>query len=132
MGCCVGANKNININKEVSIIPEKAEKNVEYEDNKNQITDSKKLSISDKNLDQKSNNINKCSNNNKNDKTEVKKDKHTEHNISPKTNIEIDENKSKVNKNKVVKKGSQRVHNAMKKLKLLSMKEVDNNKNFFT
>ena len=132
MGCCVGANKNININKEVSIIPEKAEKNVEYEDNKNQITDSKKLSISDENLDQKSNNINKCSNNNKNDKTEVKKDKHTEHNISPKTNIEIDENKSKVNKNKVVKKGSQRVHNAMKKLKLLSMKEVDNNKNFFT
>lgn len=132
MGCCVGANKNININKEVSIVPEKAEKNVEYEDNKNQITDSKKLSISDKNLDQKSNNINKCSNNNKNDKTEVKKDKHTEHNISPKTNIEIDENKSKVNKNKVVKKGSQRVHNAMKKLKLLSMKEVDNNKNFFT
>ena len=132
MGCCVGANKNINITKEVSIVPEKGEKNVEYEDNKNQITDSKKLSISDKNLDQKSNNINKCSNNNKNDKTEVKKDKHTEHNISPKTNIEIDENKSKVNKNKVVKKGSQRVHNAMKKLKLLSMKEVDNNKNFFT
>ena len=41
------------------------------------------------------------------------------------------ENNLKVNKNKIIKKGSQRVQHAMNELKLLSLKEIDNDKKKF-
>jgi hypothetical protein len=67
------------------------------------------------------------SKNQKNDKAENKKDINVDQNISP----EHKESKTKVNKTKVVKKGSQRVQNAMRELKLLSMQELGNNTKYF-
>ena len=131
MGCCTGIYRAMNVNKEVSIIPEKVEKSESYNNSRNPILDSHHLIKSDKEIVKKES-INENLKKHKTDKTENKKDKHNDQNISPKTNIENEENKSKVNKNKVIKKGSQRVQRAMKELKLLSMKEFDNNKKYFT
>ena len=131
MGCCTGLYRAININKEVSINPEKVEKSESYNNSRNPILDSQNLLKSDKEIVKKES-TNENLKKHKIDKTENKKDKYNEQNISPKTNIENEENKSKVNKNKVIKKGSQRVQRAMKELKLLSMKELDNNKKYFT
>ena len=131
MGCCSGMNKVINLNKDVSILPGKVGINLDYENNKNPISDFQIISKSDEEILKKEKSSNKCTKNNKNYIVEKKKDKNTEQNISPNTNIENEDNKSKVNKNKVIKKGSQRVQRAMKELKMLSMKDIDNNKNFF-
>ena len=131
MGCCSGMNKVINLNKDVSILPGKVGINLDYENNKNPISDFQIISKSDEEIVKKEKSSNKCTKNNKNYIVEKKKDKNTEQNISPNTNIENEDNKSKVNKNKVIKKGSQRVQRAMKELKMLSMKDIDNNKNFF-
>ena len=131
MGCCTGLYRAININKEVSINPEKVEKSESYNNSRNPILDSQNLLKSDKEIVKKES-TNENLKKHKIDKTENKKDKYNEQNISPKTNIENEEKKSKVNKNKVIKKGSQRVQRAMKELKLLSMKELDNNKKYFT
>ena len=132
MGCCSGIYKTININKEISIYPEKFAKNELYDNIRNPITDSSNIIKIDKEIIKREKLTNKCTNNNKSNKIENKKDKHLEQNISPKTNIENEENKPKVNKKKLVKKSSQRVQRAMKELKLLSLKELYNNKKYFT
>ena len=61
------------------------------------------------------------------DKNEIIKDK----DITPKTEMESGEKKLKIKK-KIIKKGSQRVQQALLELKLLSMKELDNNKKYFS
>ena len=131
MGCCTGIYRTININKEISINPENFEKSESYNNSKNPILDSQNHIKSDKEIVKKES-TNENLKKHKINKIENKKDKHNERNISPKTNIENEENKPKVNKNKVIKKGSQRVQRAMKELKILSMKELDNNKKYFT
>ena len=99
MGCCTGIYRAMNVNKEVSIIPEKVEKSESYNNSRNPILDSHHLIKSDKEIVKKES-INENLKKHKTDKTENKKDKHNDQNISPKTNIENEENKSKVNKNK--------------------------------
>ena len=56
--------------------------------------------------------------------------------ISSKTQPLFDVNnnisENKINKKKMLKKGSDRIHDAMNKLKLLTLKDMKNNSKFFT
>ena len=68
----------------------------------------------------------------KDDSKKEKKEKGVRVHTSSKTaQIANVENNLKVNKNKIIKKGSQRVQHAMNELKLLSLKEINNNKKYF-
>lgn len=129
MGCCFGMSKTININKEkeIFISPEIIEKNEEKENIKNQVSNSQNILKTNKDEGKKEKSTVDFSKNQKNDKTENKKDINEEQNISPGNK----ENRTKVNKTKDVKKVNQRVQNAMRELKLLSMQELDNNTKFF-
>ena len=128
--CCAGMYKTINLNtyKEISVLPEKNENEKisksDINNNKNPIeVESQNIPKSDKEDAKK-----ESPNTHQNDKNDNKKIKSPNPSITPKTNIEIE----KVNKNKVIKKGSQRVQRAMKELKLLSMKELGNHQRYFT
>ena len=125
MGCCVGTMKNINLKHEVFVKPEKIENKQEI-DIRN--PNSKNLPKDQKEEFDKENSLNVQ----KTEKNDTKNDKATQNNISYQTYFENEEKSIKVNKKKVVKQGSKRVQKAMKELKLLSMKELYNNKNFFT
>ena len=130
MGCCIGMSKTININKEkeIFISPEIVEKNEEKENNNNnQVSNSQNILKTNKDEAKKEKSTDDFSKNQKNDKAENKKDINVDKNISP----EHKESKTKVNKTKVMKKGSQRVQNAMRELKLLSMQELGNNTKYF-
>lgn len=80
------------------------------------------------------------------DSREIKKDNNNKNKVQPKisgfskTQIlgqnrssynKEKENSLKVNKKRVIKKGSENIYCAMRKLKLLSIEELDNKKNFF-
>ena len=68
----------------------------------------------------------------KNDKEGQKREGNVKLRPSSKTANKDLENNLKVNKNKIIKKGSQRVQLAMKELKLLSLEEINNNKKYFS
>ena len=114
MGCCVGTNRNINKNIDILLNPEKLIKN-------------------DENL-----NVNEEMTNfqikQKTGKEEIKKEKSTLENNIPNiqsSNSREKEYSLKVNKKRAIKKGSQNIYSAMRKLKLLSFEELDHKQNFF-
>ena len=132
MGCCTGFNKNIKPIKDILII--ESDENKKKEEHLNvkdpiadiqgrQKTDKEEVKIEKSTLD----NINQ--NAQKNDKDNSKREKKLYTSTSSKSN-NYDKN-LKVNKNKIIKKGSQRVQQAMNELKLLSLKEIDNDKKKF-
>ena len=131
MGCCPGFN-NINPIKDILII--ESDENKKKEENLNvkepytdiqgrQKTDKEEIKKEKSSLDNNNQNIQK------NDKENAKKEKKVYTTTSSKSNNY--ENNLKVNKNKIIKKGSQRVQHAMNELKLLSLKEIDNDKKKF-
>ena len=128
MGCCAGVDRYMHSNKEIFVLPENDNKpeldnikinNEEYNNiqktNKELIKKEEPI-IEDKNKDIP-----------KNNKNEISKDK----DITPKTDMESDGRNLKNQKKKLVKKGSQRVQQALLELKMLSLKELDNNKKYF-
>ena len=127
MGCCAGINKNMYQNNEIFVIPEN-DKQPELNSIKNFNEDYSNFQKTNKELIKKEESIIEFKNQNipKNDKIDIIKDK----DITPKTEFENYENKLK-SKKRLVKKGSQRVQQALLELKLLSLKEMDNNKKYF-
>ena len=127
MGCCAGIKKNMYQNNEIFVIPEN-DKQPELNSIKNFNEDYSNFQKTNKELIKKEESIIEFKNQNipKNDKIDIIKDK----DITPKTEFENYENKLK-SKKRLVKKGSQRVQQALLELKLLSLKEMDNNKKYF-
>ena len=132
MGCCPGFNRNINPIKDILII--ESDENKKKEENLNvkepntdiqgrQKTDKEEIKKEKSSLDNNNLNIQKKG------KEITKKEKKLYTSTSSKTNNY--EKSLKVNKNKIIKKGSQRVQHAMNELKLLSLKEIDNDKKKF-
>jgi len=147
MGCCAGVERNINSNNEIFVIPQN-DKQPELDITKNNNEDYNKKKIANKKeIKNNEEPIIEFKNQNllKNDKNEISKDKEEDkdrdkdknkdrdNNITPKTDIESD-GKLIINnqKKRIIKKGSQRVQQAALKLRLLSLKELDNNKKYFT
>ena len=144
MGCCAGVNRNINHLNDILIIENKGEFLKIKEPNtdiqgtqKTGKEEIKKKKLSNKSQnDQRNDNkdIQKTDNNQdvqKNDKEGQKREGNVKLRPSSKTANKDLENNLKVNKNKIIKKGSQRVQLAMKELKLLSLEEINNNKKYF-
>ena len=127
MGCCAGIKKNMYQNNEIFVIPEN-DKQPELNSIKNFNEDYSNFQKTNKELIKKEESIIEFKNQNipKNDKIDIIKDK----DITPKTEFENYDNKLK-SKKRLVKKGSQRVQQALLELKLLSLKEMDNNKKYF-
>ena len=128
MGCCAGVEKNMYSNKDIFIIPDNNKQselfniNIDKEEYSNiQKTNKEEIKKEEPIIEFKNQNLPK------NDKNEIIKDK----DITPKTDIESDGKKLKSNKKKLIKKGSQRVQQALLELKLLSLKELDNNIRYF-
>ena len=119
MGCCTGSLRNVNLKNEVFVKPEKFGKKQEI--------DIISPLINFQNIQK----IEKEDFKKKKSKNKYENEKTSQDNISPQTYNDIEENIIKVQKKKVIKRGSQRVQQALKELKLLSLKELDNNKNFF-
>ncbi len=145
MGCCAGVNRNINHLNDILIIENKGEFLKIKEPNtdiqgtqKTGKEEIKKKKLSNKSQnDQRNDNkdIQKTDNNQdvqKNDKEGQKREGNVKLRPSSKTANKDLENNLKVNKNKIIKKGSQRVQLAMKELKLLSLEEINNNKKYFS
>ena len=127
MGCCAGVERNIHSNKEIFIIPDNDKQSESYnikitnEYFTNVLkTNKKKIKKEESIIELKNQNLHK---------NEIGKDKDKD--ITPKTDIESDGKKLKHNKKKLIKKGSQRVQQALLELKLFSLKELDNNKKYF-
>lgn len=144
MGCCAGVNRNINLLNDISIIENKGEflkikePNTDIQGTQktgNEEIKKKKLSNKSQNVPKNDNkDIQKTDNKQdvqKNEKEGQKRVGNVKARPSSKTQNEHLENNLKVNKNKIIKKGSQRVQLAMKELKLLSLEEINNNKKYF-
>lgn len=135
MGCCVGENKNINLNKDILVESEEIKKKDEFIKIKDPNTDIQGRQKTDKEEMKKEKSIIDCQNFQKIEKDDSKKEKKEKgvrvHTFSKTAQIANVENNLKVNKNKIIKKGSQRVQHAMNELKLLSLKEINNNKKYF-
>ena len=134
MGCCTGINKSIKSNKDVIItvkglkiiedLSNIKEPNIDYQlkqkMDKKEIN-KEKSAITDMHIVQKT------------EKDEIKKDNNNGvHALSYIEHEKNERNILKINKNKRTEKGNHRIHNTMKNLKLFSLKEIDNNKIFFT
>ena len=135
MGCCVGENKNINLNKDILVESEEIKKKDEFIKIKDPNTDIQGRQKTDKEEMKKEKSTIDCQNFQKTEKDDSKKEKKEKgvrvHTSSKTAQIANVENNLKVNKNKIIKKGSQRVQHAMNELKLLSLKEINNNKKYF-
>ena len=131
MGCCAGSLRNLNLRNEVFVYPQKLDKKQELDIISPAIS-SQNIKKLEKEEFKKEKSTNECQNLQKTEKIDTKIGQATQNNISPQTYNTNEENIIKINKKKVIKKGSQRVQNAMKELKLISLKELDNNKNFFS
>lgn len=135
MGCCVGENKNINLNKDILVESEEIKKKDEFIKIKDPNTDIQGRQKTDKEEMKKEKSTIDCQNFQKIEKDDSKKEKKEKgvrvHTSSKTAQIANVENNLKVNKNKIIKKGSQRVQHAMNELKLLSLKEINNNKKYF-
>ena len=127
MGCCSALQKNIELKKDVFITIEKEDelmKKNDYDKVKEEFTTSQAKQFIKK--ESPPTLKEEIVNNNTNNSQQQKR-------ISSKTqNIHKDDKFLKVNKNRIIKKGSERIQRALKELKLLSIKEVDNNKKYFS
>ena len=128
MGCCAGVNKNNNYNNnDVLVIENKNDELLKIKDNTDyqgrQKTDKEEIKKEKSTLDNQ--------NAQKNNKNENPKKESLKNKNSSKTQIEQIQNHLKIDKKKIIKKGSQRVQLAMKELKLLSLEEINNNKKYF-
>ena len=130
MGCCTQMNKNMTKNKEVLIISEEMKK--QYKDIKDSNTDFQITQKKDKEEVKKEKSTSENQNSQKINKMENKEDLSLNTCSPPFKNPEEFKNiQLKVNKNKVLKRGSHRVQLAMKELKMLSMEEINKNKKKF-
>ncbi len=130
MGCCTGINKSIKANKDVIITAKGLkimedfynikEPNIDYQLNQKmdkEEINKEKSAITDIHIDKRQK------------KDDIKKDNNN--GVYTPSYIESEKNKRnilKINKNKMIEKGNHRIQNTMKKLKLFSLKEIDNNK----
>ena len=143
MGCCVGINKKISKN-DILINPEELIKNVESLNVNDQLTNfqikqkpgKEEIKKGESKLENniQDNQENQKDSNNKDKKPNViLKTQVSNQNKSSysKDNVNKDKISLKVNKKRAIKKGSQNVYSAMRKLKLLSFEELDHKKNFF-
>ena len=126
MGCCPGIDKNINLYEKGLLIGSE-----ETNKKKKEEIINLKEPFNDQNIQ-------------KTDKEEAKKEKSTielNNQKSEKTlkykkkeessDVNYYKSQLKINKNKVIKKGSHRVQQALKELKLLSIEEINSNKKYF-
>ena len=125
MGCCQGINKNnINNNNDIIVMENKNDELLKIKENTDyqgrQKTDKEEIKKEKSTMD------NQNAQKNENLKNAPSKNK-----LSSKSQIEHLENNLKINKKKIIKKGSQRVQLAMKELKLLSLEEINHNKKYF-
>ena len=143
MGCCVGINKKISKN-DILLNPEELIKNVESLNVNDQLTNfqikqkpgKEEIKKGESKLENniQDNQENQKDSNNKDKKPNViLKTQVSNQNKSSysKDNVNKDKISLKVNKARAIKKGSQNVYSAMRKLKLISVEELDNKKNFF-
>ena len=143
MGCCVGINKKISKN-DILLNPEELIKNVESLNVNDQLTNfqikqkpgKEEIKKGESKLENniQDNQENQKDSNNKDKKPNViLKTQVSNQNKSSysKDNVNKDKISLKVNKKRAIKKGSQNVYSAMRKLKLLSFEELDHKKNFF-
>ena len=143
MGCCVGINKKISKN-DILLNPEELIKNVESLNVNDQLTNfqikqkpgKEEIKKGESKLENniQDNQENQKDSNNKDKKPNViLKTQVSNQNKSSysKDNVNKDKISLKVNKARAIKKGSQNVYSAMRKLKLLSFEELDHKKNFF-
>ena len=143
MGCCVGINKKISKN-DILLNPEELIKNVESLNVNDQLTNfqikqkpgKEEIKKGESKLENniQDNQENQKDSNNKDKKPNViLKTQVSNQNKSSysKDNVNKDKISLKVNKTRAIKKGSQNVYSAMRKLKLLSFEELDHKKNFF-
>ena len=143
MGCCVGINKKISKN-DILLNPEELIKNEESLNVNDQLTNFQiKQKIGKEEIKKEESKLeNNIQDNQENQKDSNNKDKKP--NVILKTqvsnqnkssyskdNVNKDKISLKVNKTRAIKKGSQNVYSAMRKLKLLSFEELDHKKNFF-
>ena len=139
MGCCIGNNKIISKNIDILIKPEELIKNESLNVNEQMTNVQIKQKIGKEELKKEKStvehnipNIQETQKdiNNKDKKTSViLKTQISSQNKS--SNSKEKENSLKVNKKRAIKKGSENIYSAMRKLKLLSLEELDNKKNFF-
>ena len=139
MGCCIGTNKIISKNIDILIKPEELIKNESLNVNEQMTNVQIKQKIGKEELKKEKStvehnipNIQETQKdiNNKDKKTSViLKTQISSQNKS--FNSKDQENSSKINKKRAIKKGSENIYSAMRKLKLLSLEELDNKKNFF-
>ena len=130
MGCCAGMKANLNLNKDLFVGFDDKNEN-EIINIKEPFNDSHNIEKTDKGDTKKEKSIIKLSDK-KSDIDDTNKSKNTTNKISSKINVEEIRNKFKPNKNRVIKKGSHRVQQAMRELKLLSLEEITSNKKYFS
>ena len=124
MGCCQGLNKNnINNNNDIIVMENKNDELLKIKDNTDyqgrQKTDKEEIKKEKSTMDYQN------AQKNENQKNPPPKNK-----TSSKSQVEHFENNLKINKKRIIKKGSQRIQLAMKELKLLSLEEINNNKKY--
>ena len=139
MGCCIGNNKIISKNIDILIKPEELIKNESLNVNE-QMTNFQIKQKAGKEVLKKEKStiehnipniqeIQKEINNKDKKPSVILKTQISSQNKS--FNSKDQENSSKINKKRAIKKGSENIYSAMRKLKLLSLEELDNKKNFF-
>ena len=145
MGCCVGANKNISKNIDILLNPEeliniiKNDESLNVNDQMTNVQIKQKTGKEEIKKEKSENNSPNIQENQKDSNDKDKKQsvfsKTQNQNQNRSSNSKDKENKDKnslkVNKNRAIKKGSQNIYSAMRKLKLLSLEELDQKKNFF-
>ena len=143
MGCCIGANGNMSKKIDILLNSEKIIKNDEFLNVNEQMTNVQikknidKEEIKKEKSKLENNNlviqqIQKDNNNKSKKESKMCISSNTQivkQNIS--SNSKDKENLLKVNKKRAIKKGSENIYSAMRKLKLLSLEELDNKKTFF-
>jgi len=144
MGCCVLDNRSTSKKIDILLNSEELIKNDECQNVNEEMTNfqikqktGKEYIKKEKSAFEPNNNINsqeiKKVNNNKN-KEQPKISGFSKTQISGQNRSSCSkekENSLKVNKKRVIKKGSENIYCAMRKLKLLSIEELDNKKTFF-
>ena len=130
MGCCAGIKPNLNINKDILIRFDDKNEN-EIINIKEPYSDFQNFQKTDKGETKKEKPLIKL-NDKKSDIDDTNKSKNTTNKISSKVKVEEIKNKFKPNKNRVIKKDSLRVQQAMRELKLISLEEITSNKKYFS
>ena len=139
MGCCIGTNKITSKNIDILINPEELIKNESLNVNEQMTNVQIKQKIGKEELKKEKSTvehnipniqeIQKEINNKDKKPSVILKTQISSQNKS--FNSKDQENSSKINKKRAIKKGSENIYSAMRKLKLISVEELDNKKNFF-